>query len=284
MTPVSTTIGIKVTGTWVGMVGLDQQQHDYASRIARSFVHARSTGTALAEYPGERPSRLEDAYLVQDAAIALAARPVGGWKVGRINPPLGEVNRLAGPIFSDQIALAAPEPVAMPVFRDGFAAAEAEFLLRLGQTPDPVKRCYTLGEARALVDAVSVGIEIASSPFPDINDNGPAVTVSDFGNNNGLVVGPEVADWRDLDLLAWPVQLTINGETVGQATAATMLDGPFGAVRFLLEHMAARGAPLAAGQWVSTGAVTGVHRVAVGDRVEARFDDRLSVECMIKAQ
>lgn len=266
------------------MVGLDQQQHDYASRIARSFVHARSTGTALAEYPGERPSRLEDAYLVQDAAIALAARPVGGWKVGRINPPLGEVNRLAGPIFSDQIALAAPEPVAMPVFRDGFAAAEAEFLLRLGQTPDPVKRRYTLGEARALVDAVSVGIEIASSPFPDINDNGPAVTVSDFGNNNGLVVGPEVADWRDLDLLAWPVQLTINGETVGQATAATMLDGPFGAVRFLLEHMAARGAPLASGQWVSTGAVTGVHRVAVGDRVEARFDDRLSVECMIKAQ
>lgn len=267
----------------MGMTGLDQQ-HDYASRIARSFVDARSAGTALSDYPGERPSGLEDAYQVQDAAIALAARPVGGWKVGRINPPLGEVDRLAGPIFADQIVSATPDPVAMPVFRDGFAAAEAEFLMRLGRTPDPAKRRYTLDEAHALVDAVAVGIEIASSPFPGINDNGPAVTVSDFGNNNGLVIGPEVAAWAELDLLSWPVGLLVNGAVVGGATAATMLDGPFGAVRFLLEHMAERGTPLAAGQWVSTGAVTGVHRVAVGDRVEARFDDRLSVECVIKAQ
>lgn len=252
--------------------------------IARSFVQARAAGAALPDYPGERPDGLDDAYRVQDAAIALADRPVDGWKVGRINPPLSGVDRLAGPIFADAIVPAAPEPVAMPVFRDGFAAAEAEFLLRLGRTPDPAKRDYTPDEARALVDAVAVGIEIASSPYPGINADGPAVTVSDFGNNNGLVVGPAVEGWRDADLLVWPVELLVNGERVGRATAAQMLDGPFGAVRFLLEHMAARGVALRAGQWVSTGAVTGVHRVAVGDRVEARFDDRLSVGCVIKAQ
>ena len=68
------------------------------------------------------------------------------------------------------------------------------------------------------------------------------------------------------------------------ATAATMLDGPFGAVRFLLEHAARRGLPLAAGQWVSTGAVTGVHPVKPGDRVIATFDDRWPVECSITAR
>lgn len=265
------------------MTGLDQQ-HDYASRIARSFVAAREAGTALPDYPGERPGALDQAYAVQDAAIALVDRPVGGWKVGRINPPLGGVERLAGPIFVDRIVPAAAEPVAMPVFRDGFAAAEAEFLLRLGAAPEPCKLSYTMDEARALVDAVVVGIEIASSPFPGINDNGPAVTVSDFGNNNGLVIGPEVPDWRDADLCAWPVELSINDEQAGRATAATMLDGPFGAVRFLLEHMAERGVALRPGQWISTGAVTGVHRVAIGDRVEARFDKRLSVACKIEAQ
>lgn len=268
-----------------GLTGLDQRQEgDYASRIARSFVTARASGTALLHFPGERPAALEEAYAVQDAAIVLAARPVGGWKVGRINPPLSGVDRLAGPIFTDQIFAAAGDPVAMPVFREGFAAAEAEFLLRVARPSDPAKRRYTLDEARGFVDAVSVGIEIASSPFPGINDNGPAVTISDFGNNNGLVIGPEVTGWRDADLCAWPVQLLINGENAGRATAATMLDGPFGAVRFLLENMGERGLTLRSGQWISTGAVTGVHQVAVGDRVEARFDDRLSVECVIKAQ
>jgi 2-keto-4-pentenoate hydratase len=48
--------------------------------------------------------------------------------------------------------------------------------------------------------------------------------------------------------------------------------------------MAARGIALEAGQWISTGAVTGVHPVRIGDRVEARFDDRLAVECTIKAR
>lgn len=268
----------------MGIIQGEQQRAHYASHIARSFVTARMAGTALPVYPGTHPRALADGYAVQDAAIAIADRLVGGWKVGRIRPPLDGVDRLAGPIFTGQIVDSAPDPVAMPVFRDGFAAAEAEFLLRIGAAPDPGKRDYTLDDARELVDAVAVGIEIASSPFPGINDNGPAVTVSDFGNNNGLVVGPVVTDWRGVDLSAWPVQLLINGEIAGEATAATMLDGPFGAVRFLLAHMAERGVALLPGQWISTGAVTGVHRVAIGDRVQARFDDRYTVACEIKAQ
>ena len=60
-----------------------------------------------------------------------------------------------------------------------------------------------------------------------------------------------------------------------------MLDGPFGAVRFLFELAASRGLPLAAGQWVSTGAVTGVHEVAVGAEVVAAFGDGLQVRCII---
>ena len=257
---------------------------DNIMRIARSFVGARRAGRALPDYPGPMPSALDDAYAVQDAALALAGGTVAGWKVGRINPPLGAVDRLAGPIFADQVVIAGSSPTAMPVFADGFAAAESEFLLRIGAAPDPARSAYTIDEARALIDAVHVGIEIASSPFPGINDHGAPVTVSDFGNNNGLIVGAAVDGWQDVDFDTWPVELWVEGERVGAATTATMLDGPFGAARFLFELMAARGIALAAGQWISTGAVTGVHPVRVGDRVEARFDDRLTVECTIKAR
>lgn len=254
-----------------------------AETIARAFVTARQAGRALDDYPGEKPGGLAEAYAVQDAAIALAGGRIAGWKVGKIDPPLDGTDRLAGPIFADRIVAGDPVP-AMPVFRDGFAAAEAEFLLRLGTTPDPAKRAYSEAEARALIDAVHIGIEIASSPYGGINADGPAVTVSDFGNNNGLVVGDEIPGWRDRDLSAMSVELLVDGARVGADTAATMLDGPWGAARFLLEHMAARGHPLGAGTWISTGAVTGVHRVGIGAAVEARFDGRLSVRCTIAAQ
>ena len=257
---------------------------DNITRIARSFVGARRDGHALPDYPGDMPAALDDGYAVQDAALALTDGKVAGWKVGRINPPIGTVDRLAGPIFTDQLVVADGSPIAMPVFADGFAAAEAEFLLRIGTAPDPAKRDYTIDEARALIDAVHVGIEIASSPFPGINDHGAPVTISDFGNNNGLIVGAAVEGWRDIDVDTWPVETWIEGERAGAATTATMLDGPFGAARFLFDLMAARGIALEAGQWISTGAVTGVHPVRIGDRVEAKFDDRLTVECTIKAR
>ncbi len=257
---------------------------DIIRHIARTFVDARRRGAAVPEFPGPVPVTLDEGYAVQDAALLLADGTVAGWKVGRINPPLNGVDRLSGPIFADQVVAATEAPVAMPVFADGFAAAEAEFLLRLGTAPDPAKPHYTPAEARAMIDAVHVGIEIASSPFPGINALGPTVTVSDFGNNNGLVIGADALGWRDGDINTWPVELLINDERIGAATTATMLDGPFGAVRYLLEHMAARGIALSPGQWISTGAVTGVHPVAIGDRVEARFDGRFAVRCTIKAR
>lgn len=250
--------------------------------IARSFVEARRASAGLADYPGRVPETLDEAYRVQDAAIRIDGRAVVGWKVGRINPPRESSDRLAGPIFADQVHLA--DHAAMPIIADGFAAAEAEYILRVGTAPDPAQRAYTLEDACALIDRVHVGIEVASSPFAGINAGGAAVTISDFGNNNGLLVGAEADGWREVDINGWRVELLIDGEPIGDATAATMLDGPFGAARFLFEHLAARGIAVEPGQWISSGAVTGVHEVAVGQRVEARFDGRLAVSCDITAQ
>lgn len=254
-----------------------------AGRIARSFVDARRTGNALQAYPGSVPVTLADAYAVQDAAIALNAAEIGGWKVGRINPAIDGVDRLTGPIFTRQIVRAAVRPVAMPIFVGGFGAAEAEFLLRIGAAPAPGKARFTIEEAAGLIDAVHVGIEIASSPFPGVNELGAAVTISDFGNNNGLVVGPEIVDWRDRDIDGWPVTFAIDGRVVGTGKAADMLDGPIGGARFLFELMAARGIALRPEQWISSGAVTGVHMVGIGDRIEAGFAACLAVECIIRA-
>lgn len=256
--------------------------------VATRFVAARRAATPLVHYPGPQPRSLAEGYAVQDYAIALRGGTIGGWKIGRINgtavTEMG-ADRLAGPIFADRIVYAydGREPT-MSVLEGGFAAAEGEFLLRIGTRSDPARTRWSIEEARALVDRVAIGIEIASSPLGAINDLGPAVTVSDFGNNNGLLVGPELPGWREADLDALEVALAVNGHEVGRATTATMLDGPWGSVRFLAGALAERGLALEPGQWISTGAVTGVHNVRPGDRVTATFADRMTIGCTITSE
>jgi 2-keto-4-pentenoate hydratase len=258
---------------------------DTGINTARAFVEARRAGQAIAVYPGERPLDLAQAYRVQDAAISLWQRTIGGWKVGRINSPedkrLGS-DRLAGPIFDDTIVDGTESEPVLPVFADGFAAGEAELLLRLRVPPGG--GCPRNGfEALGWIDDVRIGLEIASSPYPGINADGACVTVSDQGNNAGLVLGLPVTQERWSELRAIEVETSVSAEVVGRASVATMLDGPLGAVRFLLGNLRERGIEPQAGWWISSGAITGVHPIAPGDRLSARFIGIGEVSCRIEA-
>ncbi len=251
--------------------------------IAKAFVDARLTGAVISHYPGDIPEGLDDAYRIQDTGIALTGKVIGGWKVGRIAAPLIDTygsNRLVGPIFADQIVDVHDVAAAQMPILAGFAAVEAELLLRVGRTPPDG---ITLDDARDYVDQVRFGLEIASSPFPGINDHGPAVTITDFGNNFGLVLGPQIDDWRTRDLLNAPVSLSIEGNVAGEARLAEMLDGPFGAFCFLAGILAKRGLALEPGQWISTGAITGVHPITVGQTASASFDGAFTVSCCAAA-
>jgi len=253
-----------------------------ARDIAGAFVAARRSGAAISQYPGCPPQDLASAYAIQDCAIALWEREIGGWKVGRINPPrdtLLGADRLVGPAFRDAIIMTGDGGFAFPVFHGGFAAAEAEFMLRLAPQSGPLPA--TPEEAMSWIDEVRIGIEIASSPYARINADGPCVTISDHGNNAGLLLGPTVprAQWGQLD--AVEVTLAIDGCEVGRATTATMLDGPFGAARFLIDNLARRGIAIKSGWWISSGAITGVHDVSPGSKVIAGFAKLGSVEALI---
>lgn len=259
---------------------MDRQLTD---KIAEAFVAARKAGRALDAYPGEKPQTLAEAYEIQDRALTLWDDAVGGWKVGKIPPPrdgqLG-ANRLIGPIPEKMIFEEAGSPIPMPVFRGGFAAAEAEFAIRI-RVPQGAALPTSDAETYDWVEEVRIGVEIASSPWAGINADGPCVTVSDHGNNNGLVLGPIVPRemWDGINDIA--VETLINGESVGKASTATMLDGPFGAVRFLLNNLTERGLMDQATGWVSSGAITGVHDVEIGQAIEARFAGVGSVGVLI---
>ena len=244
-----------------------------ARKVAAAFVSARKSGRSLAVYPGIAPADLPSAYAIQDIAIGLWGREIGGWKVGRIGEPdasrLGS-DRLVGPVFGDTIVEPTSGQAEMQVFRGGFKAAEAEFMLRLAPPQDTSLPTTNL-QAADWIDEVRIGIEIASSPYPAINRDGPCVTISDHGNNAGLLLGGTVNRDRWTELASIEVSTSVDRKTVGRATVATMLDGPFGAVRFLLHNLADRGISPQKGWWISSGAITGVHEVSPGETIDATF-------------
>jgi len=245
----------------------------------------------LADYPGPLPPDMEAGYAVQEAAIGLWPDRIVGWKIGLVpasqQAALG-VARLAGPIFLQgvtRVAGALPEPVRLAAISGGFAAIEAELVVAALADAPVDKTQWSVQEVAAFAGDWHLGLEFAASPLATINELGAAVVVSDFGNNGGLVVGPRL----DAALVAAPDKLTcrttIDGEQVGVASVATLPGGPLEALRFLLGHLAARGRSLRAGQWVSTGAITGVHRIFPGQQggVELLGHGRVDVRVVAAA-
>ena len=190
---------------------------------------------------------------------------VAGWKVGTIAPDLRVqmgAERLAGPIFRQSVVSIAPgEQRTMPIFAGGFAAVEAEFVIRLATRIEPAARTYTDAELIERIAAVHIGAEIASSPLADINRLGPCCVVSDFGNNAGLVLGPEVPDWAACAPETMTVTVTVDGEQVGAADAGSIEGGFLRVLRFIVELSAHRDIALDEGALISTGAVSGIHEV-----------------------
>ena len=259
-----------------------------ASRIAQRFVAARLNALALEDYPGPIPPDLASGYECQETAIALWSDAVAGWKIGRIPPEfehkLGQA-RLAGPIFRREVhKAAADEVVEFGVFEGGFAAVEAEYIFELAKDAPAGQMRWSLNDAAAIAGRMLVGVEAAGSPLATINKLGPTVVVSDFGNNAGLILGPEVPNWRERTPGDLVCETFIDDKSVGRGAAANIFGGPLGALQFVAEHCARRGRPLKAGMLISTGAATGIHDIVAGQTARVEFKGIGTIRCMAKTR
>ena len=242
--------------------------------IVEAFLQARRDGASLPDFPGEIPHDLAAAYEVQDLAISQWPDDVVGWKVGYIAPERRDASgdeRLLGPIFARQFWTATDGIASIPVFPGGFAAIEAEYVLRLDADAPADKLDWTAEEAAALPATLFLGLEVASSPLATINVLGPRVVISDFGNNNGLLLGAEVPDWTARDEDGLVAETFIEGTSVGTGGTCRLPGGLRGAFAFALARSARRGRPLRRGEWIATGNATGIHDIEVGQRGKVVF-------------
>jgi 2-keto-4-pentenoate hydratase len=250
--------------------------------VAAELVAARREGRSLTGFPGVVPASMAEAYQIQDLAMSRWQDTLVGWKIGYISADrrtAGDPDRLVGPIWRKQCHLSEEHVSAAEVgiFATGFAAVEAELVIRLEQDlPAHDGAGWTAEEASDLEQRLHVGIEVASSPIPDINALGPTVIAADFGNNNGLVLGSVLADQPR----GVPIQLVcyIDGQPAGEGSAENLPGGIHSGLATALNILASRAQPVRAGMVFATGAITGIHPIGPGQRCRVEVRGGPSVE------
>jgi 2-keto-4-pentenoate hydratase len=229
--------------------------------VSQILVDARRSAIALPDFPGPLFATLEEAYKVQAVSRSVWDDSVVGWKVGGVPAAFIEkagATHLTGPIFAKSVQRVQDGGhVDVPVFAGGFGAVEPEVIVELGASRDK--------------DRLFIGAEIAGSPMSRINEIGPIAIISDFGNNFGMILGPELSDGpvnagKELDVECW-----VNDERIGSRTVPSLADLTGKAVNFLIDHAQRSGIDLPEGTFVSTGAITGIHRVQPGDKARVSF-------------
>ena len=192
---------------------------------------------------------------------------VAGWKVaGRPGPLLGRV--FAAHVYQT--------PVDLPADRYHDLLMECEVGFRM--TADFPARAAPYGDDEVLDNAVATcTLELVDTRFingkhiPE-NDRHVLQICADNAAHAALVVGPEIPDWRAVDLTSIEVVARIDGAEA-LAKNAGGIERPEVTLVWLVNTLSDRGIGLAAGQYITTGSLTHPSALRRGNQVTADFGD-----------
>lgn len=255
------------------------------AELAALLVEARRTRQPIA--------RLEDRLVPpdEDAAYRVAARvaqlrgegqtgeKVGAWKIGAT-------------ALDNLRDLGASQPIYGRVAAR--AIRQSPCRLRFAELMTPVDECefaFVLADdlpaqaepwsAETLVDRIAAlhpAIEVGERRIARTHPVPIAALVADDSAAGHLVLGTAVPDWQRHDLAAAVVTLRIDGVERRRGSGREVLGHPLKALAWLANRRAAEGAPLKAGDIVTTGSCTGMTVIAAGTTHTADFGPLGQVE------
>lgn len=230
-------------------------QSDRIESAARLLAGAHGAAP-LAGLPAQ-PEGMEDAFAIQRRTVALLG-PVGGWKHGL----LGGKDLACAPILAAAVLREGAALTIRPNLR-----VEVETAFRLAR---PIPAGASAGEIAESIGSVHVAFELLAARYSDPAARTPLEAMADRFSNHAIVLGAELPGWRTRDLADLPIAA---GFAPPGATAEPGMSMPdtIAFLGFLAARAEAMGHPLAAGQFVITGARLGPIAVVGACRLEAEI-------------
>jgi 2-keto-4-pentenoate hydratase len=253
-----------------------QRTKAMTAETAAAALHvARKAHSVLGDPPGG-VADLAEAYRIQEAFVALMEAddgPTVGWKVALTSPVMQQMcgvdHPCEGAVLRDRVHAS---PATCDTSKLGRLGVEAEIALTIGKDMTGDAGPYTAESAAACVASARAAIELVD----DQNADYAAITairlVANNSLNHGIVVGPEVADWRSLDLASLKGAMLIEGVVVAEGTGADILGHPLNAVIWLSNSLNARGKMLRKGDVVMCGSFVRTQFPTAGQTVTCRVE------------
>lgn len=230
------------------------------TRDIDALFAARRDGAILALAGG--PEAEADGYRLQFALHErLTAEGWGqrvGWKVGATTKVMQDLlvidHPCAGGIMAERV-----HQGRAGLASEGFrrAGIECEIAARLA-SDIPMAGAHDIDGVSAHVGAVMAAMEIVDDRYADFRQTPAATLIADDFFQSAAVLGPEVQDWRGLDLAAMVGVTTIDRAEAGRGEGAEVMGHPLAALAWLADCLGALGVALKAGDVVLLGSLVAV--------------------------
>lgn len=221
----------------------------------------------------------EVAHLIHRARLADGAKPIGR-KIGFTNPEMWAKFGVHEPIWAyiyDTTVVQLHETQSTCQL-SGFAEPKIEPEIVLHFHTAPRAGTGLTGVLNA-IDWVAHGFEIVQSHFPGWKFQAPD-TVADWALHGTLLIGPAQPLSRlgsdvVVALESFTLNLSCDGRVVETGKGSNVLGSPLAAIAHLLSVLAKQpnGAPLQAGEIVTTGTITTAQSVRVGETWRSEVQD-----------
>jgi 2-oxo-3-hexenedioate decarboxylase/2-keto-4-pentenoate hydratase len=247
-------------------------------RLSDLLAAARTGGTATRRPPAElEPESLAEAYAVQslvhDRLRGAGFGDLVGHKIGCTTPVMQAYLKIdhpcAGEVFSTTVFDGRADLTLSRFHRIG---VECEIAARLGADLPDTGTPYTADSVGHAVAALMPAIELVDDRYEDFPSLSAGVLVADDFFNAGVVLGPPMADWRDLDLETIRGEMVIDRASAGSGHGSDILGHPLAALAWLANHRVALGTPLRAGEFVMLGSVVKTVHFSDPADVAIRFE------------
>lgn len=150
---------------------------------------------------------------------------------------------------------------------------EAEIALRLGRPVGADEAAaLDLHDARALVDAMCVSIEIVDSRWAEALQAPPLAKLADLQSHGALVLGPWQLWEPGRDWAVQACEVMVGAQPPRHFTGTHAMGDPAFVLPRWLRHATRGGATVPAGAVVTTGTWCGLPMAAAGDWVVVRFE------------
>ncbi|QIE55727.1 hypothetical protein G5B40_09865 [Pikeienuella piscinae] len=258
---------------------------DRTDAIAREIIRQHEAGEPFRNLEGDlAPRDMAEAYAAQFRLQEIHAETgrgaLGGRKIAlasKVQQALCGVDHpLAGGIFASEIH---DSPATLDLAAYHGLGLEFELAVKLGADITPDDGPLDAAAARGRVASIHPAFEMIIDRGADYSALNGLTMAADNAWCAGIVLGPAIEGWRELDVDELSGALFWNDEP--PATARVGDADPFGSLAWVASVLTGAGRALKAGEVIITGSVIRTRAPQAGDHVRYRIGETAEVELRI---